>query len=112
MPLVPAPLAVFRREASKLDQPGLLRMIEMLHQVLPSARRIAYLSNPTNAGTPPTLQSAADAAQRLGLELVVVDVVARQVASHSQQHIATITSTLSATSSRASPGRRSNTPPA
>jgi putative tryptophan/tyrosine transport system substrate-binding protein len=54
------------------------KQIEMLHQVLPSAPRIAFLSNPTNAGTPPTLQSAADAAQRLGLELVVVDVVARQ----------------------------------
>ncbi len=54
------------------------KQVEMLHQVLPSARRIAFLSNPTNAGTPPTLQSAADTAQRLGLELVVVDVVARQ----------------------------------
>jgi putative ABC transport system substrate-binding protein len=54
------------------------KQVEMLHQVLPSARRIAFLSNPTNAATPPTLQSAADAAQRLGLELVVVDVVARQ----------------------------------
>jgi len=54
------------------------KQIELLHQVLPSARRIAFLSNPTNAGTPPTLQSAADAAQRLGLELVVVDVVAPQ----------------------------------
>ena len=54
------------------------KQIEMLHQVVPSARRIAFLSNPTNAGTAPTLQSAADAAQWLGLELVVVDVVARQ----------------------------------
>ena len=54
------------------------KQIEMLHQVLPSARRIAFLSNPTNAGTAPTLQGAADAAQRIGLELVVVDVVARE----------------------------------
>jgi putative ABC transport system substrate-binding protein len=54
------------------------KQIELLHQVAPSARRIAFLSNPSNAGTPPTLQSAADAAQLLGVELVVVDVVARQ----------------------------------
>jgi ABC-type uncharacterized transport system substrate-binding protein len=54
------------------------KQIELLHRVLPSARRIAFLSNPTNAGAPPTLQNAADAAQRLGLELAVVDVVARQ----------------------------------
>src|SRR5215216_5952221 len=52
--------------------------IELLHQAAPSARRIAFLSNPTNASAPPSLQNAADAAQRLGLELVVVDVVARQ----------------------------------
>jgi ABC-type uncharacterized transport system, periplasmic component len=50
----------------------------LLHQVVPPARRIAFLSNPSNAGTAPWLRSAADAAQRLGLELVVVDVVARQ----------------------------------
>ena len=54
------------------------KQIELLHQVVPSARRIAYLSNPTNAGAAPWLRSAADAAQRLGLELVAVDVVARQ----------------------------------
>ena len=54
------------------------KQIEMLHQVLPSARRIAFLSNPTNAGAAPTLRSATDAAQRLGLELVAVDVIAPQ----------------------------------
>ena len=54
------------------------KQIEMLHQVLPSVRRIAFLSNPTNAGAAPTLRSAADAAQRLGLELVAVDVIAPQ----------------------------------
>jgi putative tryptophan/tyrosine transport system substrate-binding protein len=54
------------------------KQVEMLHQVVQLARRVAFLSNPTNAGTQPTLQSAADAAQLLGLELVVVDVVARQ----------------------------------
>jgi len=54
------------------------KQIELLHQVAPAARRIAFLSNPSNAGTLPLLQSAADAAQLLGIELVVVDVVARQ----------------------------------
>jgi putative tryptophan/tyrosine transport system substrate-binding protein len=54
------------------------KQIELLHQVAPSARRIAFLSNPNNAGTLPLLQSATDAAQLLGIELVVVDVVARQ----------------------------------
>lgn len=54
------------------------KQIELLHQVLPSAHRIAFLSNPTNAGTPPLLQSAADSARLLGLELVAVDVAARQ----------------------------------
>ena len=54
------------------------KQIELLHQVVPSARRIAFLSNPTNAGAAPTLRSAADAAQRLGLELVAVDVIAPQ----------------------------------
>jgi putative tryptophan/tyrosine transport system substrate-binding protein len=54
------------------------KQLELLHQVAPLARRIAFLSNPSNAGTPPLLQSAADGAQLLGVELVVVDVVARQ----------------------------------
>ena len=54
------------------------KQIEVLHQMVPSARRIAFLSNPSNAGTAPWLRSATDAAQRLGLELVVVDVVAPQ----------------------------------
>jgi putative ABC transport system substrate-binding protein len=54
------------------------KQIGLLHQVVPSARRVALLANPNNAGTAPWLQSAADAAQRLGLELIVVDVVARQ----------------------------------
>jgi len=54
------------------------KQIEVLHQMVPSARRIALLSNPSNAGTAPWLRSAADAAQRFGLELVAVDVVAPQ----------------------------------
>jgi putative ABC transport system substrate-binding protein len=54
------------------------KQMALLHQVVPSARRVAFLSNPSNAGTPLTLQGAADAAKLLGLELVLVDVVARQ----------------------------------
>jgi putative ABC transport system substrate-binding protein len=54
------------------------KQLELLHQVAPLARRIAFLSNPSNAGNPPLLQSAANVAQLLGVELVVVDVVARQ----------------------------------
>jgi putative ABC transport system substrate-binding protein len=54
------------------------KQLALLHQVVPSARRIAFLSNPSNAGTPQTLQGATDAAHLLGLELVLVDVVAHQ----------------------------------
>lgn len=54
------------------------KQIALLHQVAPPARRIALLSNPSNAGHAPWLRSAADAVRRLGLELVVVDVVAQQ----------------------------------
>jgi putative ABC transport system substrate-binding protein len=54
------------------------KQMALLHQVVPSARRIALLSNPSNAGTLPTVQGAAEAAHLLGLELVLVDVVAWQ----------------------------------
>ena len=54
------------------------KQIERLHQLVPSARRIAFLSNPSNAGTAAWLRSAADAAERPGLEQVAVDVVAPQ----------------------------------
>jgi putative ABC transport system substrate-binding protein len=54
------------------------KQIERLHQLVPSARRIAFLSNPSNAGTAAGLRSAADAAERPGLEQVAVDVVAPQ----------------------------------
>ncbi|MEA2895750.1 MAG: hypothetical protein QOJ84_1365 [Bradyrhizobium sp.] len=54
------------------------KFVELLHQVAPSARRVAYLANPTNAGALQQLPIVADAARRLGLELVLVDVVAPQ----------------------------------
>jgi putative ABC transport system substrate-binding protein len=51
------------------------KQMALLHQVVPSARRFAFLSNPNNPGATPTRQSTADAAERLGLELVRVDVI-------------------------------------
>jgi putative ABC transport system substrate-binding protein len=54
------------------------KLIELLHQVVPSARRIASLGNPTNTGILQARPDTADAARRLGLELMVVDVVAPQ----------------------------------
>jgi putative ABC transport system substrate-binding protein len=54
------------------------KQVEMLHEVVPRARRVAIVSNPTNAATQPAVQSAVHAAELLGLELVVVDVAARQ----------------------------------
>jgi putative tryptophan/tyrosine transport system substrate-binding protein len=54
------------------------KQLELLHKALPSARRVAFLSNPTHAAFTLARQDAADAARRLGLELVVVDVVAQQ----------------------------------
>ena len=54
------------------------KLVELLHQVVPSARRVAYLGNPTNAGFLQARPDAANAARRFGLELVVVEVVAQQ----------------------------------
>jgi len=54
------------------------KLVELLHQVVPSARSVAYLGNPTNAGFLQARPDAANAARRLGLDLVVVDVVAPQ----------------------------------
>jgi putative ABC transport system substrate-binding protein len=58
--------------------PGLSgKLVELLHQVLPSVRRVAYLRNPTNPIVQQALPDVA-AAQRFGLELVVVEVGAPQ----------------------------------
>jgi ABC-type uncharacterized transport system substrate-binding protein len=59
--------------------PGLSgKLVELLHQVLPSVRRVAYLRNPTNPVVQQALPDVAAAAQRFGLDLVVVEVVAPQ----------------------------------
>jgi putative ABC transport system substrate-binding protein len=54
------------------------KLVELLHQALPSARHVALLRNPTNVLARVVTQNIADAARRLGLELAVVDVVAPQ----------------------------------
>lgn len=54
------------------------KQLQLLHQLLPSARRVAILMNPTNAGASPSVQSAASAAQALGLELMDVGVTERR----------------------------------
>ncbi|MBI3515887.1 MAG: ABC transporter substrate-binding protein [Proteobacteria bacterium] len=43
------------------------KQVEMLHEVLPSARRVALLGNPTNSGTAPLVESASATARLLGL---------------------------------------------
>ena len=43
------------------------KLVELLHQVLPSARRVAYLFNPTNPIVQQARPDVADAAQRFGL---------------------------------------------
>jgi putative tryptophan/tyrosine transport system substrate-binding protein len=54
------------------------KLVELLHQALPSARHVALLRNPTNVLARVVTQNIADAARRLGLELAVVDVAAPQ----------------------------------
>ena len=47
--------------------------LELLHQIVPRARRIAYLTNPSNPIAVPQLQEAQQAAQMLGLQLIILD---------------------------------------
>jgi putative ABC transport system substrate-binding protein len=54
------------------------KLVELMQQVLPSARRVAYIANVTNPGFLQARPAAADAARRLGVELVVVGVGAPQ----------------------------------
>ena len=54
------------------------KLVELLHQVLPSVRRVAYLFNATNPIVQQARPDVASAAQRFGLELVVVEVGAQQ----------------------------------
>jgi putative ABC transport system substrate-binding protein len=47
--------------------------LEMLHEAVPKARVVAILVNPINPNAEPNIREAEDAAQRLGLELRVLD---------------------------------------
>jgi putative tryptophan/tyrosine transport system substrate-binding protein len=49
------------------------KRLELLHDLLPGAPRIAMLVNPNNPGTPTIIQSSQAAARRLGIELVILD---------------------------------------
>ena len=50
-----------------------LKRLELLHDLLPGATRIALIVNPNNPGTPLVIQSSQAAARRLGLEIVVFE---------------------------------------
>jgi putative ABC transport system substrate-binding protein len=54
------------------------KLVELMHQVLSSTHRVAYMANVTNPGFLQARPAAADAARRLGVELVEVGVVAAQ----------------------------------
>jgi len=55
--------------ATELDA----KRLEILKQILPSARRLALLRDPTNS-VPARVQAVADTAQALGIELQTVDI--------------------------------------
>jgi putative ABC transport system substrate-binding protein len=48
------------------------KRLDLVHELLPTAVRIALLINPTNAANDPQARSAQDGAQSLGLQLVVL----------------------------------------
>jgi putative ABC transport system substrate-binding protein len=50
------------------------KLVELLHEVVPRARRVAVLGNPTNAGLPPARRDAEEAARRIGVSVVFVAV--------------------------------------
>ena len=56
-----------------LDVELVAKRVELLHELLPDARRIAVLVNPTNAGIAQNvIEESQVAARRLGLEIVVL----------------------------------------
>ena len=59
--------------ATELDAKRLEILKEILKEILPAARRIAVLRDPSNS-VPARLQAVADAARALGVELQAVDV--------------------------------------
>jgi putative ABC transport system substrate-binding protein len=50
-----------------------VRQLELYQQIMPGLRRLLTLVDPTDKATPPLLTEAKDAAQRLGLELDIVE---------------------------------------
>src|SRR5215471_10894 len=72
------------------------KRLELLHELLPGARRIAVLVNPTNPGiTQNVIEQSQDAARRLGLEIVVLkaateDDIESSVATAVQQQAAAL----------------------
>ena len=58
---------------TRLDVELVAKRVELLHELLPDARRIAVLVNPTNPGIAQNnIEESAVAARRLGLEIVVL----------------------------------------
>ena len=50
------------------------KQVELLHETVPSAVRLAIILNPTNPGTPLTLRNAEDAAHQIGLQTTVFEI--------------------------------------
>jgi putative tryptophan/tyrosine transport system substrate-binding protein len=50
------------------------KQVQLLREVVPRLARLAILVNPTNAGAPPALADAADAARSYNINLVVAEV--------------------------------------
>jgi putative ABC transport system substrate-binding protein len=63
------------------------KQVEFMHELLPRARKVAILANLANAGVPPNLATATDAAHKLGIEVVVASVTRPD---ESEQAFATI----------------------
>src|SRR5262249_29462311 len=84
------------------------KRLELLHDLLPGAARIALLVNPNNPGTPTVIQSAQAAARRLGQDIVILKAgteseIASAVAAAVQQQAGPL-------STRAGPYLRSHNP--
>ena len=45
------------------------KLVQLLHELVPRARRIAFLGNPSNAGMAPSLENAIAAARTRGIEI-------------------------------------------
>ena len=50
------------------------KLVDLLHEVVPSVRRLAVLGNPTNAGLPPARRDVEEAARRIAVSVVFVAV--------------------------------------